>query len=98
MNLIEALSFGVPAVTLDYQTGPREILQQGVSGFIAEGETVDDQMNAMTERLDKLMSDNTLLSSMMASAAQGAKAFSLDEIGGQWLSLIHELLNDDTAN
>ena len=40
--LVEAMSCGVPCVSLDCPVGPREIIQDGVTGLLAQDGNVQD--------------------------------------------------------
>lgn len=90
--LTEAMSVGLPAVCFDCGAGVREILQEGVTGFLVPPKDT----KAMAMALDKLMDDETLLHNMSAAALERVKMFRPDAIVGAW----HQLFNDirETTN
>ena len=83
LALAEAQSFGVPAVSVDCKCGPREIIRDGVTGFVvAEGNT-----EAFAEHALQLMTDDALRHRMGEAAAVAARRFTIDAIMAQWLSV-----------
>lgn len=84
--LTEAMSVGLPAVCFDCGAGVREILQEGVTGFLVPQE--DTKAMAMT--LDRLMNDESLRYNMSAAALERVKCFQTDAIVSAW----HQLFND----
>ncbi|SAL02068.1 group 1 glycosyl transferase [Caballeronia calidae] len=88
--LIEAQVAGIPAVVTDV-VGNRDVVQHGVTGFVASN--VDD----MAEYLAMLRDDPALRARMGAAARTSAsKRFSMDAIFRQWLSM-YELDSDRRA-
>lgn len=82
--LIEAKSFGLPAVAFDCKTGPREVIEEGVDGFLVpEGDEL-----AYRGRLVSLMSDAELRHGMQLAALDHSRAYSGEAIIKQWLELI----------
>ena len=53
MVLIEAMSFGLPLVAYDCKTGPAELIDDGVNGYLVP----DDDAAAFSEGVIKLMLD-----------------------------------------
>ena len=88
MALIESQAFGVPAVAFDCQCGPREIIHDGVNGFLVKEGDVDGLASA----LQRLMQDEQLRKSMGAAAFQNAGRWDTDSIMKQWINLFQEIL------
>ena len=79
--LIEAQVAGIPAVVTDV-VGNRDVVQHGVTGFVASG--IDD----MAKYIAMLRDDPALRAQMGAAARTSAcKRFSMDAIFRQWLSM-----------
>jgi glycosyltransferase involved in cell wall biosynthesis len=87
MVMIEAMSLGLPVVSFDCPTGPREVIQNGRSGVLVEDGDVDALARAMLAVID----DPEHRRRLGAGAAQRAKDYALDSIGPRWEALIAEL-------
>lgn len=82
--LVEALAHGVPAVAVDCETGPREILRDGMDGFLS-APTVD----AMAEKLTNLMSQEPILKRFGQNAIDVRQRLSADRIFEQWDRILY---------
>lgn len=78
--LLEALSYGVPAVSFDCDTGPREILRPGQDGLLVPGENVD----GLAAGMRRLMTDTEFRSSCASSARQAGERFSVVSVAARW--------------
>lgn len=87
MCLLEARTYGVPAVSFDICTGPREIISEGVNGYLIE----PFDTKAMAEKLELLMDNEPLRQQMGDEAKKNLKAFMLPDIVRQWSELIEEI-------
>lgn len=85
--LIEALAAGLPIVTFNFMYGADEIVTEGVDGFIVE----EDDLEAMAERIGRLISDEELRREMGENAYLSSKRFMPDVIAGRWMDLFHSL-------
>jgi glycosyltransferase involved in cell wall biosynthesis len=83
MVLIEALACGCPVVAFDCDFGPREVTEDGASGFIVP--LHDDALFAA--RLSQLAGDPDLRQSMSGLALRRARDFELQKVADQWLRL-----------
>lgn len=83
MVLLEAKSHGLPIISFDCPTGPREIVQHGIDGFLA-GNDID----AFADAASCLMADPALRRRMGEAALEDARQrFSPERITGMWLDL-----------
>ncbi len=90
--LTEAMSVGLPAVCFDCGAGVREILQDGITGFLVpNGDT-----QAMANALDKLMDNDQLRQDMAAAALQRVKKFETDTTLQAWYDLFHTICRPAT--
>ena len=87
MCLLEARTYGVPAVSFDIRTGPRDIIVNGVNGFLVE----PFDTKAMAGKLELLMDDEPLRQRMGDEAKKNLRAFILPSIVRQWSELIVEI-------
>jgi glycosyltransferase involved in cell wall biosynthesis len=93
MVLIEAKAHGLPIVSFDCPTGPREIVRPGLDGFLIENDS-----DAFGEAVSELMA-NPDLRRRMGEAARNdhQRRFSVDTVIGRWCSLIETLHRDQPA-
>lgn len=88
MTLLEAQACGVPMVSYACKCGPRDIIQDGVNGFLIE----EDDREAMIMRLVQLMENEDLRLQLGAKAKEMSRNFSEDNVMGQWLELFNQLV------
>ncbi|MEJ2643984.1 MAG: glycosyltransferase family 4 protein [Gammaproteobacteria bacterium] len=86
-TLLEALAHGLPAVAVDCDTGPRDILRQGVDGLLVP--QADDA--ALRDALNQLMKDGALRSRFAGRAVEAQSRFAIDRVAGMWEALFYEL-------
>nr|WP_249188791.1 glycosyltransferase [Burkholderia dolosa] len=75
MALIEALALGKAIVATDCPTGPRDILDHGDAGMLVPVGDVD----ALTDAMARLLTDDTLRAAIGARASARAARFGIDE-------------------
>lgn len=85
--LAEALSHGVPAVSFDCDTGPRDIIRHGTDGLLVP----PDDADALVDALDRVMGDAELRMQLAARAHDARDRFSVEKIAGMWETLFREL-------
>ncbi len=88
--LIEAMASGLPAVSFDCETGPSDLIEHEKNGFLVP---VGD-VAALRRRLQRLIDDEALRSSMGAAAGKIAAMHDPREIASQLLSLCSEVVSD----
>ncbi len=82
-TLVEAMAYGLPAVSFDCDTGPRDIIRHAVDGFlVAPGND-----GAMESALEKLILDNELRTDFGSRAMEARERFSLKKISSMWEEL-----------
>ncbi len=87
MVLIEAKAHGLPVVSFDCPTGPKEIVREGIDGFLIDNDSED-----FGAAVGRLMTDAELRRRMgEAAAADCRQRFSADSVLAQWRALIGEL-------
>ena len=87
MVLIEAAAKGLPMISFDIPTGPKEIIDNNVNGFLIPPLDVD----GMLEKLDILMTDKELRMRFSEEAKNKVISFGVDNIANQWCRLFNEL-------
>ena len=87
MVLLEAMSVGLPVVSFDCPTGPREIVRSGHNGLLVpEGDVPE-----LAAALIRMIEDEDLRRRCSAGALETAAEYSPDEIGRRWERLIDAL-------
>jgi glycosyltransferase involved in cell wall biosynthesis len=85
-TLIEALAYGLPAVSFDCDTGPRDIIRPEVDGLlVSPGDLV-----ALENALHRLMGDGVLRQRFSERAVEARDRFSIERIAGMWEQLFEE--------
>lgn len=80
---MEAMATAVPCVAFDVAPGVREIITDGVDGFLAPPGNITE----FARHLDALMSDEELRDRMGELARENIQRFSTDEIVARWEAL-----------
>ena len=88
MTMIEAQSFGVPIISFDYNTGPKDIIQNDENGFLIENNNTDK----FCDYVIRLMSDEEKIKEFSYHAFESSKRFESSKIISQWLQLIEEII------
>ena len=85
--LLEAKACRLPIVSFDVITGPREIVRDGVDGFLVEPRNIP----ALSEKILLLIDNPALRQRMSDRTQEDLERFSKETILQQWISLIEEL-------
>jgi len=85
--LLGAKANKMPIVSFDIDTGPREMVDDGINGFLIEPYDTDK----MAQKLSLLSEDRQLLQSFSEQSKRKIERFSKPEIFGQWCGLIDGL-------
>lgn len=80
MVLIEAMSCGLPAVCFDYSCGPKEVVSDGINGFLVE----NGNIHALSKKMEELMRNRYLRFNFSKAARSVRDVFSEDRIMKMW--------------
>lgn len=86
--LVEAMSCGLPVVSFACPYGPKDIITDGVDGFLVP--VGDERM--MADRICKLIENDSLRRKMGDAALEKSRLYSLDQIIPMWMGLFGELV------
>ena len=89
-TLIEAMACGLPAISFDCETGPADIIRNGIDGVLVPPGDVE----ALAAELQKLMQDEQLRLLMMTRAIEVRERLSLQRITAEWEALFKQVRND----
>jgi glycosyltransferase involved in cell wall biosynthesis len=90
MVLLEALSCGLPVVSFNCESGPSEILEDGISGLLVEPENIEE----LAMKIIFLIENPIVRYEMGINAYHRAKYFSKNTILSQWEKLFIEILEN----
>ena len=85
--LLEAQQYNLPIVSFRCPTGPSEIVEDGVNGFLIDCYDVDQ----MSEKLLELMKNDDLRQSFSEHAKDNMDKFDKNKILNQWIELIETI-------
>ena len=85
--LLEAQQYNLPIVSFSCPTGPSEIVENGMNGYLIDCYDVDE----MSNRLLELMNDKELRNRFSSHAKDNMGKFNKDRIIHQWIDLIEEV-------
>ncbi len=94
MVVLEAFGRGLPVVAFDCPGGPRELVADGVNGFLV----ADGELDPYAAALSKVMDDHALRTRLQAGAFQTAERYSVSVVARQWRDLIDELTVGSAAS
>lgn len=86
-SLAEAMAHGMPAVSFDCDTGPRDIIRHEVDGLLIP----PGDANGLNAALNRLMGAELLRKQYAARAVEVRERFSMERITGMWEKLFMEV-------
>lgn len=92
MVLLEAKSYKLPIVSFDIETGPDEIIDDGVNGYLVERYDIQ----AMADKICELIENPELRKQFSDNAYIGIEKFEKSRIAENWTSILESL--EETGN
>ena len=83
MVLLEANSCGLPIISFDILTGPREIVKEGITGYLIS----DRDKNLMASKINSLLKGKDILKQMGKNSVKEAEKYKSEVIIKKWLKL-----------
>jgi glycosyltransferase involved in cell wall biosynthesis len=87
MVLLEAMQAGLPVVSYDCPTGPRDIVREGVDGHVVP----NGDREALAAALSGLMADTERRKAFGAAAVENAARYDVARMAERWEALFDEL-------
>lgn len=82
--LLDSQACGLPCIAFDCPTGPSEVIQNDVNGFLIDCFNLDD----FAAKINDLISNEEIFYKFSANSIIKSKSFFLDDIIKQWLELL----------
>ncbi|WP_460687291.1 glycosyltransferase family 4 protein [Niabella aquatica] len=92
MVIIEAMSCGLPVVSYTCPCGPKDIINDGIDGFLVE----NGNEAQLVEKICAIIENEEMRKKMGENAKHNVQRFSMENIGHQWEALFDEVLSDHT--
>jgi GalNAc-alpha-(1->4)-GalNAc-alpha-(1->3)-diNAcBac-PP-undecaprenol alpha-1,4-N-acetyl-D-galactosaminyltransferase len=89
MALCEAMACGLPVISTDCLSGPREIIEDGVNGILVATEDID----ALATGLESLICDPAKRQKLSQSAPQILERFGLEQVMSLWKDAIKQVID-----
>jgi glycosyltransferase involved in cell wall biosynthesis len=86
--LIESLAVGTPVISVACETGPAEIIKNGINGLLVANNNSFELANAM----NSLIFDTDLYRSLKSNAMDSVSHLEIDRISKEWKQIIHDEL------
>lgn len=83
--LIEAKCYGLPIVSFNCETGPRDIVKDGFDGYLVEPFDLDKFAN----KIINLALNNDLRQEFSTNALSGRDEFSINKFISKWIEIFH---------
>ena len=90
MVVLEAMAAGLPVVSFDCPTGPRQLLRGGRSGILVPPKSVA----GLSEALRRVVEDPDLRHGLAEASLARVQQFSVERIAARWERLLEGLLTD----
>ena len=84
MVLLEAKNYGLPIVSFDVQTGPKEMIEDGKDGFLVPFGDVE----MFVERLQVLTKDHRRLQKMAQKSKESVVRYTPEKVMRKWFQII----------
>lgn len=88
--IIEAMACGLPVISTDCPSGPREIINNGVDGILVPTEDV----SALASSIERLILNPQESAKLAETARKTVERFELEQIVENWEDLIAEVSNE----
>ena len=89
MVITEAMACGLPAVSFECPSGPRDIIKEGEDGLLVE----NGNIKQLAEKISYLIENEELRKEMGSKARINVERFKIENIAKQWVDLFDKILS-----
>lgn len=86
-TLVEAMAYGLPVISFNCDTGPRDIIQHGINGLLVS----PGDCQELEKALRQMMANSNLRQQFAAKSVKVQERLSMKRIAGLWEELFQEL-------
>ena len=83
--LLEAMSYGLPSISFDCDTGPRDMIEDGFNGILINPE---DQENGLIKALEKMIIDTSFRKTIAENSITIRDKYSVESIMQKWNNVL----------
>mgnify|MGYP004507072667 FL=1 len=87
MTLLETKPHKLPIVSFNCKTGPSELIEDGVNGYLVQEENLDE----MAEKIQQLMNNSSLRKNFSENALMNMDKFELEAIVNKWIKMLNNI-------
>jgi len=91
MVLIEAMSCGLPLVAFDAPCGPKDVIREGVNGFLVKTGDIE----TLSQRINELIESETMRKTMGKAAREMSFNYGEEKIMKRWMQLFETVKNEN---
>lgn len=86
MTIIEGMSVGLPVISFTFPCGPKDIITNGVDGFLVE----DRNEKLMAEKICLMIENKEMQDRMSQAAIEKSKMYTINSVIPKWMSLFEK--------
>jgi glycosyltransferase involved in cell wall biosynthesis len=94
MVIIEAMSCGLPSVAFNSPCGPKDLIEDNVTGFLVETGDVE----GLSEKINYLIESDDVRKTMSKAALKASLNYRIDNIMNRWVHLFEILKNENNRS